>query len=664
MQSGEERQIRIIVARSVPLWERKLDVSHPGVASDRRRLRRRLERWQEILGDVAGLKRRLKSSNLSVRLLKRVLGGVESASEGTLPSWASTLEAILYSHHAVSPSVTQPSDVEDGIYNRSRPLPFQDILVGLVRYAHERVRTQAGSAFVVLQPSAVTELERQLLAHLTFVASLTIGRDFYEFRFQRAPASAFEFAWQQQPSSTEIYSAYLRHMHAGGLVELLDGHPVLTRLLCQSIEQWIKTSVRFCQRFEHDFSDLRAFFGWQVDQPAGAIAHLRTDLSDRHNGGQTVTECTLHSGERVIYKPRTLRPEIAFYKFIGWLNKGGLACDLKVLQVLDRTTHGWIESVAYTPCQTTAEVERFYTRAGMLLGVLHVLGVTDIHCENLISCGEHPVVVDLETLVSDCLQPSLPTAPDETGEDGLESEYSVLSTGLLPRWQTPLAGQQFDMSALGADGTQDPDVPVLAWHAINTDQMWVSGDAKYEAPLANRVRLANQQPSVADQLPAFLAGFKEMYFFLLEHRLQLLANDGLLAAFDNLELRILVRSTATYTRLHLHLLHPEFLKDGIDRSIELEWLARPLSGTMTPSKGRQLLYECERAAMESLDIPHFSTSTWRKMEHTSNDEDLWLLYGERDSQVIRRRLANLNPPDYLRQSAIIVESVQSRFGPK
>jgi lantibiotic modifying enzyme len=94
------------------------------------------------------------------------------------------------------------------------------------------------------------------------------------------------------------------------------------------------------------------------------------------------------------------------------------------------------------------------------------------------------------------------------------------------------------------------------------------------------------------------------------------------AIFDDLGLRILVRSTTTYTRLHLHLMHPEFLKDGVDRSIELEWFARPLSGTTTPPKGRKLLYERERLAMENLDIPHFATSNWRSMEHEPYDEDL------------------------------------------
>ena len=135
----------------------------------------------------------------------------------------------------------------------------------------------------------------------------------------------------------------------------------------------------------------------------------------------------------------------------------------------------------------------------------------------------------------------------------------------------------------------------------------------------------------------------------------------MLQAFDGLELRVLVRNTATYTRIHLHLLHPEFLTDGLDRSIELEWLARPLSGTKTPQQGRARLYDHEWRAMENLDVPHFSTRAWKALEHSPEDLDMLPLCGERDSRVLRRRLGNLSPADCARQVAIIEPAVRSRF---
>ena len=53
----------------------------------------------------------------------------------------------------------------------------------------------------------------------------------------------------------------------------------------------------------------------------------------------------------------------------------------------------------------------FYRRQGVLLALLYLLGMTDIHHENLIACADQPVLVDVETL----LHPDLPVptaAPD------------------------------------------------------------------------------------------------------------------------------------------------------------------------------------------------------------------------------------------------------------
>jgi lantibiotic modifying enzyme len=56
-----------------------------------------------------------------------------------------------------------------------------------------------------------------------------------------------------------------------------------------------------------------------------------------------------------------------------------------------------VEVVEYLPCQNQEEIKRYYQRAGQLLCLLYVLGANDCHNENLIACGEYPVLVDLET---------------------------------------------------------------------------------------------------------------------------------------------------------------------------------------------------------------------------------------------------------------------------
>lgn len=637
-----EQRIRNIAARATPLWDRLLATADKTVP-DLTMASIRLERWRQVIGSADLLDRRLLASELSSECLDALLGGAQAEAE--LPTWASTLAAILHAYGTPG-GFSGIGALHDRSFDLEAPLPFQEALVGFVYHARAQFAAEAGLVADVLCPSAVAASERQLLGHLTFIANLTLGRDFYEYRFERAPAAAMEFAWTQQGRSTEIYSSYVLDMYGGRLIDVLEEYPVLARLLCQSVIQWKNSVLRLCQRFLHNFPDLRKFFGWEVGQPFGAVADLRMDLSDRHHGGQTVIECILATSERVIYKPRGVQSEVAFSQVIHWMNEHGLSLKLSTVRALDFSTHGWVKSVVSAACQNDTEVDRFYARMGMLLAILHLLAITDVHCENLIASGQDPVVVDLETLFNE-------------GRD--EPRLSVLRTGLLPRWQQAPNGLKFDMSALAADSIQDTGLPVCAWKSVNTDQMTLVEESKPVGSTTHRVRLAGRLPTVSDRLLPFLRGFEEAYSVIVANRHLLLADSPLLHGLDHLELRVLVRDTATYGRIQLHLLHPEFLRDGLDRSIELEWLARPLSAKETPQKGRALLYDGERMAMEELDIPHFGTSFWRQMEHGSNDQDMFNLCGDRDSRVLLRRLAEFGPTDFSQQHAIVEDAVRSRF---
>jgi class II lanthipeptide synthase len=650
--TSEDGRVSSIAARAAPLWERTgggVSATPTSVST-----RRRTVRWRKILGDATLLNRRLRNAGVDRHLLDGLLRG--SSAVNQLPSWVLTFVSAI---RASVPCREGANEIPDRSFDETHPLPFQDVLVGFIRHARARLAADTGRSLKVLGAAALVDLERQLLAHLAFVASLAIGRDFYAFRFACAPASAIEEVWRRQPPSTDIYSTYVRHIRGGGLVSLFDAHPVLARLLSQSIEQWVSASAGLCQRFEEDFSDLRALFGWTVETPDDAVESLRTELSDRHHGARTVTECILRTGERVIYKPRSVQPEIAFNRFVAWLNARGLSLDLRVTKACDCGTHGWVESVTSEPCRSEPQVDRFYRRAGMLLCVLHVLATTDIHSENVIASGEHPVIVDLETLLT-AVVPASPGSSDHGG--GHSDQDSVLRTGFLPRWQAGLEGRQYDSSALGADDAQDPGIRLPEWQATNTDQMTFGWNGRPQEAMTHRVCLGGRWPTLAEYLPAFQCGFREAYSCFLQHRRDLVSDRAPMIEFDHLDLRVLLRDSITYARLHLHLLHPEFMVDGIDRSIELEWLARPLSATTIPLDSRARVYEEERAAMERLDIPHFVTSVWRGMQHPESDPDLRRLAEGRDSRMIRRRLDALSEDDCAIQLSAIEAAVHTRFG--
>ena len=112
---------------------------------------------------------------------------------------------------------------------------------------------------------------------------------------------------------------------------------------------------------------------------------------------------------------------------------------------------------------------RFYERAGALLCVLHALRGTDCHRDNLVACGEFPVLVDAETV----MQPEAAVG-DGSAVPREDADFvdSVVRTGLLPRWYVnPDKRLVLDISALGGTAHDQAPVPTRQWHALNTDDM-------------------------------------------------------------------------------------------------------------------------------------------------------------------------------------------------
>ena len=108
---------------------------------------------------------------------------------------------------------------------------------------------------------------------------------------------------------------------------------------------------------------------------------------------------TFASGRKLVYKPKDMGTEAAYHRLLAWLNERGAPLPFKVLEVLDRSTHGWVEFVEHLPCRDRDEARRYYERAGMLLCLFYVLEGTDCHYENIIASGEYPVLIDTETLM-------------------------------------------------------------------------------------------------------------------------------------------------------------------------------------------------------------------------------------------------------------------------
>ncbi|MEO1088654.1 MAG: type 2 lanthipeptide synthetase LanM, partial [Acidobacteriota bacterium] len=204
-------------------------------------------------------------------------------------------------------------------------------------------------------------------------------------------------------------------------------YPVLARQITTRIDQWVDAGHEFVQHLKQDWDDLCRRFGG--GEHLGTLVEAKASLGDSHRGGRTVMRVAFSGGLRVIYKPRSLASEVRFNGLLEWLNDAGFEPGFRTLAVLDRGDHGWVEMVETGPCSTPGQVERFYQRHGALCALLYVLNANDIHYENILASGEHPMLIDMETL----FLPRITAMTAGTEPTFMERmKRSALTSGLLP----------------------------------------------------------------------------------------------------------------------------------------------------------------------------------------------------------------------------------------
>ena len=122
---------------------------------------------------------------------------------------------------------------------------------------------------------------------------------------------------------------------------LLSQYPVLVRRVGLLVAQWETVTIEFLRRFSRDRKAIYAKIFEGADP--GTLTFIES-LGDSHSGGRTVQRLTFESGNRLIYKPRSVAMEAGFYDFVEWFDRVGIVPDLRAASVLDREDYGWVRT--------------------------------------------------------------------------------------------------------------------------------------------------------------------------------------------------------------------------------------------------------------------------------------------------------------------------------
>ncbi|MGY0233003.1 type 2 lanthipeptide synthetase LanM family protein [Longispora urticae] len=604
------------------------------------RAARRLHRWRAAhdLADTGQWARRLAAVGLDETGVLALLAEAPDAlaARAPRPRWSVTVTALLETApdfaealaggggsgagHGGSPAP------DDGGTDSPAPAAagaawqagFAAILAPFVTTARERCLARIPDSPLWDRTALVTGLTGTLADTLTRIACRTLV---LELNVARVTGRL------DGDTPQERFASFVRQVtRRETLTGLLEEYPVLARLLVQATDHAVDAYTELLDRLRADRPALVATLLDGVD-PGPCVA-VDTGSGDAHRGGRTVAILHFADGRSLVYKPRSLAVDIHFHDLVRWLNdtttSTGTGLDLLTPRVLDRGTHGWAEFVEHRPLP--GPPGPYYRRLGALLALVYALDGVDFHLENLIACGDQPVLIDLEALFH---------PPHRTG--------AVDETGLLP-----MAG--LDLSGLGgAEGAPYPtEAAVLA--DPGTDAMRIDRRTLLTRGARNRPVRDGVPVDARSFTRDLLAGFRLGYTTLVAARAELLT---LLATFADDETRVVIRPTWVYAMLLDESTHPDVLRDALDRDRILDHLWALSAGDAF----RENLIHHELRELWAGDVPVFTSRPGSRDLFTGVGARVRDVYPEPHLVRVSQKIAAMGPDDLLAQEKLIGDAM-------
>lgn len=342
----------------------------------------------------------------------------------------------------------------------------------------------------------------------------------------------------------ERYEAYVRD-----LVE--DPVPFENRFRdnVQSAEAALVELAGLLERVAASFdADRRALT--ELVRPVGEVASLDV-LGDVHDG-VAVVRVTTSEGRRIYWKPGSQRNDDLVGAALGWIHErlGNPPGSPRVPRHLRRDGHLWAEHVGGGSL-VVGETSAAYRGAGRLAACAYLLGMTDLHFENVVFHDGSLHVLDCETLFFTRLQqPEYLSLAHRELDDRLMQ--STLGSGLLPAGTRAqeLGG---DVSGLGATSMRLERPQIVD---PGTDEMRYERRVVEFSVAGNTPRPGQQADQAAtEHADEIAAGLREALGAVAEDCEDFVRL--LRAEADGCQVRVLARSTASYAALLRVLASPE-----------------------------------------------------------------------------------------------------------
>ena len=572
----------------------------PGQKADADVAGRRLAAWCRSCssGDWLLFDRRLDRDRLSIAQVLSRFATVTRKPSAARPLWiedAVWIEAALQRPNGSIRRVAKR--------RRAEPRAFEPLFASLVEQAETRLWASIDASVADnLNESARACLSALLLDGLS---RLCVPAIFERFAMTRkAVATTANVGKPRGDDKTLHYDWFVAEMKSGGFRHLFEEKPVLLRLIAGVTRQWIETSRAFVLRLDADLAAVRQeLLGRHADTQ---IIEIEGELSDPHNGGYSVLTVRFADGGQVVYKPKDLHLDAAWYVLVERLDRGGAPIELRAMRALARDGYGWTEFIEHSGCVDAETCKLFFRRAGAWLALFYCFAGADMHHENIIAAGEHPVPIDLEMI--------LQAGSEEQKTHDIEAQASaaamdivnnsVLSVGLLPAYARSPENKIFAVGGMIPDSTSRTKI---VWDCINSDAMRPVKKKEVGKAFPNMPHVRGRYSKLGDHIDDFVAGFDDYAKFLWNSS-KGPRQGGLFDAFAGVQVRKAIRHTRFYYMLLDRLRDHRSMDDGVVWSGQADFLAR-LADWEKDDDPMWPLQRAERSALLELNVPHFVSTS-------------------------------------------------------
>jgi type 2 lantibiotic biosynthesis protein LanM len=435
---------------------------------------------------------------------------------------------------------------------------------------------------IQLPEQVIAHLVDQLAEELFFIAQKTLAWDVHQM--------IEEYQLQSESKETE-FTHYIEEFLGDKKRTFLffAEYPTLARVLatrltfaCEVIEEFL-TAINDSTELLSETFAIKAPF--QLD-------HIELGQGDSHDRGKTVIQFQIQETP-LIFKFKDLTIGEQFNELLTYIETLSSAPPFYKIKRMLKAGFTIEEKVTYQECFKEHEVSDFYHQYGQLLAITYWLGATDLHMENLIAHGCHPVLIDVETLI----RPDILSSTKKDSRQRRIEKNSVLVTGLIPQreqWKRDL-----DLDALSGTKQKLPQ-KVRRLQEAHSSNIGFRLEEAYMEAAQNIPRFNGQDVDYHKYSQVIQRAFKEMNALLLENKVAFIAKVKEL--FQETRIRLIYRDTQDYGNLLNFTLHTDCMSNYIEREkiIENVWASKVVPSQLKSVEVQNLLVH---------DIPLFTANT-------------------------------------------------------